>query len=123
MAILNVHVIYPSAVLPASEANASRMFVFSGTGANANGTGPYGNLGRRNNNTYGETAYNLNNPMIAGAIAVTSYQDVKFDSADFTNDQSLMGAIAAAIDRGYIEVHDMAAPGVPLTRTELAAFV
>ncbi len=123
MATLRVTVLYPSAALPASDANAKRMFVFAGTGSSANGTGAFGNLGPRGEDPGRDGAYNLRNPHVAGSISVTPYAPVFFDSHDFQNDQNLAGQMAYAIEQDYIEVVDMAAPGVPLDRDDLMNYV
>ena len=97
--------------------------MFSGVGSNANGSGAFGNIGRTINNPGSLSNYNLRNPKIAGAISVTPMSPITFDSHDLKNDPSLVGQLGQAIDSGYIEVEDTAAPGVPLNRNDLEGFV
>lgn len=122
MATLRMKVLIGTTALPNTEANQRRMFVFSGAGSNSNGTGPYGNIPRKIART-GQLAYNPNNPAVPGAIAVTSYRPIFFESADFTNAPDLVGQVSDAIEKGYIEVVTTAAPSTPLTRSDLAAYI
>lgn len=123
MSTLRVAVIFPSAVLPNLPENAVKMFVFSGVGSNANGTGAFGNIGRTLNNPGSLSNYNLRNPKIAGAISVTPMAAITFDSHDLKSDASLVGQLSQAIESGYIQIDDTSNPGVFLTRTDLEAFV
>ena len=85
------------------------------------GGAPYGNDPKRHG--YKPQAYDMNNPSIAGAISVSSFARVTFDSANFVGNEALALHIAAAIDAGNVVVEDTAAAGVPLTRAAILAFV
>ena len=118
MAILNVRVNIGTTVLPNTLANQRRIFVYAG---NSNANTAFGNIPR--NVAQGQYAYNLTNPSIPDAIAVTSYSRARFSSADLAGQANLVGQLADSIAKTLIIVENDAAPGVPLTRTDLEAFL
>jgi hypothetical protein len=119
MATLRVTVLIGTAVLPSTLENKRKVFVMSGRTTRNSG---YGNI-PYTVPAVGQYRFNLNNPAVPGAISVSSYAPVFFDSVDLTDQPELAGQIAHYIEGGYVEVVDMAAPGVPLTRTNLTAYV
>jgi len=123
MATLRVTVqIGGASPLADTEANRRRMFVFAGSGPLGASTGSIGGNIRARLAT-GQYAYDLNGPLIAGSIAVTSFSPAQFVSEDLLGQPSLVNQLSSAIEKGYIVVVDEAAPGTPLTRTDLAALL
>ena len=118
MAILNIRVNIGTTVLPSTLANKRRMFMYAG---NSNANTAFGNLNRHF--ARGQYAYDLNNPAVPGAIAVTSFSPVRFSSVDLGGQAALVGNLAAHIEATFIIVENDTAPGVPLTRTDLEAFI
>lgn len=118
MAMLNVRVNIPSAALPDTLANRRRMFVYAG---NSMANTAFGNIPRKV--AQGQFAYDLNNPAVPGAIAVTSFSRARFSSEDLTGQPVLVGNLANSIEAGYIIIEDTAVPGVPLNRAALEAFL
>ena len=117
MANLRFTVTFPSAVLPDTEANRQKIFIFGGGATSGNS---------RSKNGYafsGERIYNLNNPAIPGGISVSAYNPVFVDSLVFFDKPGTADQVSYAIEAGYIVVVDMAAPGVPLTRAAIVGFV
>lgn len=119
MAQLRVTVLLGTPVLPDTLENKRKIFVMSGRTTRNPG---YGNIPYTVPKT-GQYRFNLNNPSIPGAISVSSFSPVFFDSIDLTDQPELAGQISHYIEGGYIEVVDMAAPGVPLTRADLNTYV
>lgn len=118
MAILNVRVNIPSTPLPDTLANRRRMFIYAG---NSVANTSFGNIPRKV--AQGQYAYDLNNPSIPSAVTVTSFSRTHFASADLAGQPALVGNLAAHIEAGYIIVEDDAAPGVPLNRAALEAYL
>jgi hypothetical protein len=118
MAVLNVRVNIGTVVLPDTLANQRRMFVYTG---NSVANTAFGNLNRRY--ARGQYAYDLNNPAVPGAIAVTSYSRVHFSSEDLAGQSALVGSLVDHIEKTLIIVEDGAAPGVPLDRAALEAYI
>ncbi len=118
MAILNVRVNIGTTALPNTLANQRRMFVYTG---NSVANTSFGNIPR--NGAVGQYAYNLNNPNIPGSIAVTSYGRARFTSVDLAGQAALVGNLADHIEATYIIIENDAAPGVPLTRANLEAYL
>ena len=119
MAILNVRVNIGTTVLPDTLGNQRRMFVYAG--ASIGPVGIFGNIPR--DLAVGQYAYDLNNPCIPNSIAVTSYSRARFSSADLAGQPGLVGQLADSIAKTYIIIENDAAPGVPLTRANLEAFL
>lgn len=119
MATLQVSVLIGTSVLPDTTENRRKIFVMAGRTTRNPG---YGNVPYTVPKT-GQYRFDLNNPAIPGAISVTSFAPVRFDSADLIDQPELGGQICHYIDGGYIQVVDLAAPGVPLDRTDIMAFV
>jgi hypothetical protein len=118
MATLNVRVNIGTTVLPNTLANRRRMFVYAGNSVANTG---FGNINRHA--SHGQHVYDLNNPAVPGSISVTSFSRVHFSSEDLTGQAALVGNLADHIEATYIIVEDDAAPGVPLTRANLEAFI
>lgn len=118
MATLYARTTIGSAVLPNTLANQRRFFVYSGTSIS---NGSFGNIPR--NVSRSQYAYNINNPSIPGAIAVSGAGPTFFSSEDLTGQTVLVGSLADHIEAGYIIIEDTAAPGVPLNRAALEAFL
>lgn len=105
-----------------TEANRRRIFTFAGSTPQGASTGNIGgNIRARL--ARGQYAYDLNAPLIPGSISVTSFSPAQFVSEDLAGQPSLVNQISTAIEKGYIVVVDEAAPGVPLTRSDLAALL
>ena len=105
-----------------TRANRQRILVFSGSTPLAASTGNIGGNIRARSAT-GSYAYDLNGPRIPGTIAVTSFSPAQFLSADLLGQPSLVAQLGEMIESGHIIVVDEAAPGVPLTRTNLSAYL
>ena len=119
MALLQVSVLIGTSILPDTLENSRRMFVMAGRTTRNPG---YGNIPYAVPKT-GQYRFNLNNPAVPGAISVTSYAPVRFDSHDLIDQPELGGQIVHFVESGYIQVVDTAAPAVPLDRTAIMAFV
>jgi len=119
MALLQVSVLIGTPVHPDTMENRRKIFVMAGRTTRNPG---YGNVPYTVPKT-GQYRFNLNNPAIPGAISVSSFAPVRFDSHDLTDQPELAGQIAHYIEGGYIQVVDTAAPGTPLTRNDLMAFI
>jgi hypothetical protein len=117
MAVLRVTVLYPSAVLPESTLNKTKVFMFSASRPTST---TFGNIPQGKPPATGPYSMNLNNPFAKNAIAVSSYSPVYFDSADLFAQADLAGQLADFLEIGYIEVADN---GTPLDRAELLAYV
>lgn len=65
----------------------------------------------------------LNTPRTAAALSVSSYSPAYFSSADLSGRADILGQLCELVDRNYLEVTTEAAPGVPLTRTDLEAYL
>jgi hypothetical protein len=98
--------------------NRATIFMFGPAPAGHTRHGKY-----RNNQGAPLGAYDMNNVAVPGALSVTSFAPIKFDSANFNQNQTLMNEVAQGIEKGLIKVVDVTALGVALTRTNLAAFV
>lgn len=103
-----------------TEANRRRLFVFARNSGEFSST-VMGNIrARMSRSSY---AYDLNGPDIKGSISVTSFSPAQFYSDDLAQQPGLVDQISRAIEEGYIEVVDEAAPGTPLTRADLIAYL
>jgi hypothetical protein len=119
MALLQVSVLIGTPVLPDTMENRRKIFVMAGRTTRNPG---YGNVPYTVPKT-GQYRFNLNNPAIPGAISVSSFAPVRFDSHDLIDQPELAGQIVHYIEGGYIQVEDTAAPGTPLDRADVMAFV
>ena len=119
MALLQVSVLIGTPLLPDTLENRRKMFVMAGRTTRNPG---YGNIPYTVPKT-GQYRFNLNNPSVPGAISVTSFAPVRFDSRDLIDQPELGGQICHYIEAGYIQVEDTAAPGVPLDRTAIMGYV
>ena len=119
MATLRVTVLLPVPVPGTSP----KMYIYSGTSPLGASTGNIGgNIGARVPPS-GQHAYDANAIRIPGTISVSSASPAHFMSDDLQGQPSLVGQLSTHIERLLIEVVDDAAPGVPLTRTDLVAFL
>lgn len=118
MATLRVTVLIGTDVLPDTQENRRKIFVMSGRTTRNPG---YGNIPYKVPS--GAYRFDLNNPAIPGAVSVTSFSPVFFDSKDLIDQPELGGQICHYIEGGFIEVVDMSAPGTPLTRDGVMGFV
>lgn len=119
MALLQVSVLIGTPELPDTLENRRRVFIMAGRTTRNPG---YGNVPYTVPKT-GQYRFNLNNPAVPGAVSVSSFAPVRFDSADLIDQPELAGQIAHFIESGYIEVVDTLAPNVPLNRAAITAFV
>jgi len=119
MAILYARVNLGSALVPNTLANQRRFFVYTGTSTGPNGIS--GNIPKRV--ARGQYAYNLNNPSIPGAIAVSGSGPTFFSSEDLVAQEALVGNLVDHVEKGVIIIEDTAAPGVPLNRAALEAYL
>lgn len=119
MALLQVSVLIGTPILPNTKENRSRMFVMAGRTTRNPG---YGNVPYTVPKV-GQYRFNLNNPSVPGAVSVTSFSPVLFDSSDLIDQPELAGQIAHFVEAGYVQVEDTAAPGVPLDRAAITAYV
>ena len=109
MGILRIEVLIGGAnKLADTLANRNRIFVFSGSIPQTGTAGVAGNIRARP--TQGQYAYDLNAPLIANTISVTSYSAAQFSSDDLKSQPNVAGHIATAIEGGYIKVTDESAP-------------
>jgi hypothetical protein len=118
MATLYARVNIGTALVPNTLVNQRRFFVYSGTSIS---NGSFGNIPRKVSRS--QYAYNINNPSIAGAITVSGAGPTFFSSEDLTGQTVLVGSLAGHIEAGYITIEDTAAPGVPLNRAALEAYL
>jgi hypothetical protein len=120
MALLQIRVNIGSPSLPDTPQNREKIFMYSGYSTSFQN---YGNTPAKPRGGTGMAVWDMNNPWMPNAISVSSYARVTFDSHAFNENQSLAEEIVTHIDRGYIIVEDTAAPGVPLNRAAIMAFV
>lgn len=119
MATLYARVNLGSALVPNTLANQRRFFVYTGTTIGPNSV--FGNRPKRV--ARGQYAYNLNNPSIPGAITVSGSGPTFFSSVDLTAQEALVGNLVDHVEKGVIIIENTAAPGVPLNRAALEAFL
>lgn len=119
MALLQVSVLIGTSVLPDTQENRRRVFIMAGRTTRNPG---YGNVPYTVPKE-GQYRFNLNNPGVPGAVSVSSFAPVRFDSSDLIDQPELAGQISHFIEGGYIQVVDTAAPLVPLTRANITAYV
>ena len=103
-----------------ARANKRRIFVFSGN--LVQGLPSVGNV-PRTIPRIGQYAYGLNNPSVIASISVSAAGPAFFDSTSLTQQPTLVNELSIGIEKGYVVVVDTAAPGVPLTRAALQAFL
>lgn len=119
MATLRATVQIGSAALPDTFENRRKIFVCAGRTTRNTG---FGNTPHRVP-PIGQHRFDLNNPSMPGAISVSSFNPVFFSSEDFTDSPDLAGQVNYLIEAGYVVVVDMAAPGTPLNRAAIEAYV
>lgn len=120
MATLRLTVLFPSAVLPETEANRHKVFMFSATVPTYSGT--FGNL-NTHTKRFTDLSVDFNNPQFSGTISVSAHSHVTFESEGFSGDQPLADSMSDAIEAGYVELVLVSAPGSPLDRSDIQAYV
>lgn len=118
MALLQVRVLIGTTALPNTAENKEKIFIMAGRTTRNPG---YGNIPYKVPRL-GQYRFDLNNPAVPGAISVSSYSPVRFDSEDLVDQPELAGQIAYFIEKGLVEVVAVGV-GTPLTRTDIMAFV